>query len=342
MIVGLLALITLNLPNSWTLAVGGDIMLNQVSVKSKRLLPLKSVFSRADAAIANLEIPLTRANTPTSRKTPEMLAKRDQFILKADPGHAKHLAGIGFDGVSLANNHGMDYGSKGLAEMVALLDKSGIRHAGAGKNFQEASEPVLVKTPKVEFAMLSFLAFMSTSANDICGAAGKNSTGIATLKFNGTVNARAKREIAGFIKRAQTKSPCVVVMLHWGLEKKTVPTPYQVALGRAFIEAGASMVVGHHPHVLQGGELYKGRPIFYSLGNLVSPRPAITAIARLTMSRDRLKAIEWMPCSISGGQTSFLVGKQKQSEIERFKSLCTSIQRNYKDPNSQSLGSLIR
>lgn len=317
-------------------------MLNQVSVKSKRLLPLKPVFSRADAAIANLEIPLTRANTPTSRKTPAMLAKREQFILKADPGHVKHLAGIGFDGVSLANNHAMDYGPKGLSEMMGLLDRNGIRHAGAGNNFQQASEPILVKAPKVEFAMLSFLAFMSTSANDICGAAGKNSTGIATLKFNGVVNAKAKREIANFVHRAQSKSPCVVVMLHWGLEKKTVPTPYQVALGRAFIDAGASMVVGHHPHVLQGGELYRGKPIFYSLGNLVSPRPATTAITRLTMNRDRLKGIEWMPCSISGGQTSLLVGKQRQSEIDRFKSLCSSIQKNYKDPNSQSLGSLIR
>jgi hypothetical protein len=100
---------------SWTLAVGGDVMLNSVTPSAKTFGGVAGLFRSADVAYANLEIPLTRSGKATPRKSAAARAARTQFVLRADPGHARWLDDAGFDALSLGNNHAMDYGPAGLA-----------------------------------------------------------------------------------------------------------------------------------------------------------------------------------------------------------------------------------
>lgn len=328
------------MPASWTLAVGGDVMLNGISAKTNPMKAVAPFLSRADIALLNLEIPLTTAKTITPRKSIADRQRKAQFVLKADPAHAAHLAALGIDGVSLGNNHDMDYGPKGLAEMLAVLDKRSIAHTGAGANEAQAQAPVGVDPeaggePKI--AMLSFLSFMSDGANNTCWPAGTDSPGLSALKLGGTVDAKDRALLARKVKEAEKVSPFVVVMIHWGLEKQTLPTPYQVALGRAWIDAGADAVIGHHPHVLQGAELYNGKPIFYSIGNFISPRPAATALFKLRFEGETLKTTAVLPCGISGGKVAPYPMPKRLAELKRFRGLSEALARRYKSPKSRPL-----
>lgn len=323
---------------SFTVVIGGDIMLNQVSARKNPLAGIASSLRKADVTIANLEIPLTRAPRSNPRKTPEMLRARDQYILKADPNHAQHLASSGIDVVSLANNHGMDYLLPGVNEMTGALKKSKIVFTGAGANLAAAQQPATFTLKNgVRIALISALSFMSDGGNNICYPATATSPGIHALKFGGDISAADEKRLSAWISKAKSKADFVFVALHWGLEKKTVPTPYQVSLGRAAIRSGADGVFGHHPHVLQGGEVYKGKPIFYSLGNLISPRPAMTAMFRLSFSGRRLTKVENVPVWIRGGSAETLSGKRRESEWSRFKSLSAQIQAKFRHKDSKPL-----
>jgi poly-gamma-glutamate synthesis protein (capsule biosynthesis protein) len=316
---------------NWSIALGGDVMFNGIAPATRSLEAVSPVFSEADLAIVNLEIPLTNAGAPTSRKTPEMRRRKDQFILKGSPKHAAKLKLSGIDGVSLGNNHAMDYGAGGLAEMCRLLDQKGIVWTGAGQDADRASRAVLVRgSGGRSVALVSFLAFMSGSALDVCSPASKGRPGVATLRFEGEIDPRARKRIDEIVRDAKKVHPFVVVALHWGIEKETMPNPYQVQLGRTFIDAGAEMVVGHHPHVLQGAELYRNKPILYSLGNLVSSRPAMSAVIRIQYVRNQAVRLECLPIWISGGVSKPLTGTAALREVSRFGKLSQGLAARFK------------
>ncbi|MBX3119574.1 MAG: CapA family protein [Fimbriimonadaceae bacterium] len=333
----LLASATLAQPKVWTLGVGGDIMLNGISAKTNPFVEISPYTVGCDVFIGNLEIPLTDRTTPTSRKSAEDVKAKRQFILKADPGHATHLKATGFDLVTLGNNHSMDYGPTGLIQMLKGLDSNRIAYAGAGINRDLAWEPAAREDkthPKL--SLTSMLAFMGDGALNTCWPAGPKSAGLAALKLGGVVNDKTLPTIQVIVDRAKKSGGFAIIALHWGLEKQTTPTPYQVALGRAFIDAGADVVLGHHPHVLQGAELYKGKPIFYSLGNLISPRPGSTAIFQLRFQGNDIEQVSVLPCSISGGSVSPIRdAKAMQSELARFDKLCDAVRSRYPSKESK-------
>ncbi len=277
-------------------------MLNAISVDQPRLQPIAHHLELADVALANLEIPLTQVQTPTPHKTAAELRRRDQFILKADPGHAQHLAACGIDLVSLANNHAMDYGEAGLAEMLGELRKHSIRGTGAGMNAAEAYEPAIYVLPNgLKVGLLSALAFINPEALRKCGPSKESEAGVAVLSFQGKIDKAARAKLESWIGRAKEQCDLLVFAAHWGLERQTVPTPYQVQLARALVDAGADVVWGHHPHVLQGAELYKNKPILYSMGNMLSPRSGHTALVRLRFVGSQCVGLEEIPAQIGGG-----------------------------------------
>ncbi|MCW5936598.1 MAG: CapA family protein [Fimbriimonadaceae bacterium] len=322
----------LALAQSWSMVAVGDVMLNAVTPSSRTFEGIAPVVRQADIAYANLEIPLTRARTSTNRKNAAELKARTQFVLKADPGHAKPLAEAGFDVVSLANNHAMDYGKAGLDEMLRLLDQNKVKWCGAGRNLAEAERAAVLKAPNgPRVAFVSYLAFVSTSALWKCGPATQDTAGIATLDLGGTVGARQEARLRTIVQNARRQADLVIVALHWGDERKTLPKPYQVELGRAFVRAGADAVIGAHPHVLQPYEFFQGKPILYSMGNAVSPLPAHTAVARLRF-RDRVcEGVEMLPASIKGGRVTLLPGTAKA-----FGSLNAQFQKRYPHEKSRT------
>lgn len=202
---------------------------------------LTSVFSEADVIMVNCENAITRSNKKVSKR----------FNFKMEPELAEIFRRYNIQ-VALANNHVYDYGAEGLVDTLKHLDYYGVKHVGAGLNLGDARRPII---RSVEGKKIAFLAYGNYSP------AKGNSPGIAY---------RNPQHVVEDIKKAKkTGSDYVIVNFHWGIERNTLPTKDDQDLAHFAIDNGADVIVGHHPHVLQPVEIYKGKIIAYSLGNFV-------------------------------------------------------------------------
>lgn len=310
------------LPNNWTMVTGGDVMLYHVSPKRPAFSQVASLFRKADVAYLNLEIPLTNASRPTPFKSAAEIRAKQQFVLKAEPVHIKQLKALGIDLFSLANNHAMDYGKEGLQEMIGLLDKAKLAYSGAGMNVEEAEEPAVYTLKNgLKVAMVSYLAFMGSGAMAKCGPARESSPGIATLEFDGVVGPQAKKRMKRLVGLARKQADLVFVALHWGIERQSRPTPYQISLGRTFIDCGADGILGAHPHTLQGKEVYRGRPIIYSMGNFISPLPAKSAVYTLRYDGKKFKGFQVTPMRNVAGRIELYSAKENPARSREIEAL---------------------
>lgn len=205
-----------------------------------------------DYSICNLECPLLTAGVPIRKIGPN---------LNGDPMLAAFLKSWGFDAVGLANNHIMDFGPEGLESTFRTCELAGLKTFGAGPNLMEACAPHRVQ---IHGQRVSFIA---AAEEEFCGAH-ETKAGVPPL-----------RPISLFrrIKSERPNADWIIVIFHGGNEYYPLPRPGLQELCRFSITAGADAVVGHHPHVLGGYEVFEGKPIFYSLGNLLfdstKPRP---------------------------------------------------------------------
>lgn len=313
-------------------------MLHRAVPGSKTLASVSPIFKAADVAFANLEVPLTSETMPSSAKPAEELKRHDQYILKASPGHAPFLAGARIRMVSLGNNHCMDYGPSGLEDMQKALRSARIAYTGAGKNRASAMAPAVVRLKDgTRVGLLSAMAFVSNKALGKTTPATPNTAGVSTLPFNGHIDASAKAILAKWVGGAKRRCDILVVALHWGTERKTIPNAYQVELGRAIADAGADVVWGHHPHVLQGMEVYHGVPILYSMGNLVSSLPSGGGLIAIDFL-PRNKKITFYPIQIQDNRAILVPAKSATAERKSFADLCQTVKRKFPTPKgSQAL-----
>lgn len=268
----------------------GRIMQNTGNLRYpfERVTP---VLTKAEIAFGNLECVLTGDRvTPNIRQGPER-----RFYFKTPPKMAESLVFAGFDVISLANNHTLDGGRKGLLDTIMTLDQLGIKYVGAGKNAKEA---YALKVLEVKNRKVGFLAW--TDVINIPGAeAGEDKPGIAYLKGREDI-------ILRLIQEGRKKVDILIISVHWGVEGSTVPTLRQKTLARKWIEAGADIIIGHHPHRIQPVEIYKGKLIAYSLGNFVfdSPSPASRKTIILWVEVDEKNRISYkkIPCYITNAQ----------------------------------------
>jgi len=205
-------------------------------------------LEKGDAAWVNVESPLSTLGSPTPGK---------DYTFEGPPSMARALAAAGIDVVTLANNHAVDYGQAALVGTIKRLEKAGVQVVGAGRDDKDAWAPAIVKTSGG--ATIGFLAW-----SDVIwpGYRATSEPGVAEL---GADIPRMKKAIRALAKEVDY----IVVGYHWGLEYEHYPWGAQTSAAHAAIDAGADLVIGHHPHVLQGFETYKGRLIAYSLGDLV-------------------------------------------------------------------------
>lgn len=207
---------------------------------------MKKHFLQSDLVVANLESPLTTHDEPFMEK---------KYILKAHRDNAASLKHAGITMVSLANNHMMDYGLKGLEDTIFNLQCEGVTFSGAGLSLDESRKPALQVVNGIKVAMVSYsktypLEFYANSKR------GGTAPGYP-LYIKKDMNDAAKN------------NDVVIAIFHWGGERIFSPRDYQKELAHLAIDNGASIVIGHHPHVMQGVERYKDGIIFYSLGNYV-------------------------------------------------------------------------
>jgi poly-gamma-glutamate capsule biosynthesis protein CapA/YwtB (metallophosphatase superfamily) len=203
----------------------------------------RSVLSTADIAMANLEAPFTQDGDPF-KKT---------YTFRVPPAFAGGIRDAGFDVMTLANNHILDYGPDGLFSTMKVLDSLGIAHCGAGLTIQQAEQGIILERNDYQ---IGFAAYSLTYPAEFW----------ATSTRSGTAFPDAHR-MEKNIGRLKEMTDLVVVSFHWGGEKRNYPKSYQIMYGHLAVDSGADLVIGHHPHVLQGLEVYKDRLIAYSLGN---------------------------------------------------------------------------
>ncbi len=296
-----------------TVAAVGDIMLGGTAEPELvrygydyPFLHVAELIRNADVAFGNLEGPLTRRGVPYPK----------QYAFRSPPEQvAPALARAGFDLLSLANNHSMDYGIEGLRDTMQALARYGIRYAGAGENLAAARRPAVIDANGVRVALL---AYSLTFPEEFW--AGEDRPGSA---FGHEHHIRAD------VAAARNNAGIVLVSFHWGGEGSTELRDYQRLLGRAAIDAGAAAVIGHHPHVLQGVERYREGVILYSLGNFVfgsySPSATRSAIAVLTFENDRARELQLYPLNVKNAEVVFqprlLTGRAADAVVEELRRL---------------------
>ncbi len=294
------------------LAAVGDIMLagsaRPVLEREGYDLPFaatKSILAGSHITIGNLEAPITRGGR-------EFTGKRFRF--RSPPQTAKALRDAGFTVLTLANNHILDFGSAGLAETLSHLDASGIRYTGAGADLAAARAASIVEA---QGKRVAFLAYSLTYPAEFY--AGKRRPGTAP-GFAPLVKSD--------IEAARRKADYVIVSFHWGRELAVKPQRYQVSAARWAIDAGADVVLGHHPHVLQGVERYRHGVIFYSLGNFAfgsASRHADRSIIALITLDQGVSRVEIIPLNVLNRKVlytpSILAGEDGKRLIGRINRL---------------------
>ncbi|MVO98484.1 CapA family protein [Paenibacillus lutrae] len=211
---------------------------------------VKQEVSKADYAFVNLETSVTNA----SEKDTNQL-----YNFKSDPVSLRGLKNAGFDLVSIANNHVLDFGRQGFLDTLDNLKQAGLPYVGGGRNSEEAYK---AKTVKINGATVKYLAF-SRFIPTPDWFAGPDKPGIA--------QAYDKSAVLPVIKREQKDCDYLFVYMHWGVEKNHKPEEWQRTFAKEMIDAGADGIIGSHVHVLQGFEYYKGKLIAYSIGNFLFP-----------------------------------------------------------------------
>lgn len=256
---------------------------------------VSKVLRDADLLFGNLECPITTYPHATPGKSAESIEQKRDFVFKASPRHAARiLKDAGFDVLSLANNHAMDYQAQGLTQTIEELKRLGIVPVGAGRSLQEASSARIVSRGGVRMGFLAYSMIVPLQS-----AASSNAAGI---------NAHRKwfsDSMATTIRQLRAKVDVVVVSYHWGKEGSYTPERYQVEVAKGAIEAGAQIVVGHHPHRIQGIEFHKGGVIFYSLGDFLFPgRSALVEsfVARVEISGARVASVSLLPVWVRNGR----------------------------------------
>lgn len=235
-----------------------------------------SLMNSADLFMLNHEFSFSLQGEPMEDK---------QYTLQTDPKYVKILQELGTDVVTLANNHVLDFGNAALLDTFATLKQAEIEYVGAGNNYQEAISPVVRTIQGQSFAIFAATR-VSPSADWYAGN-----------KKAGVLQTYDPKGLNAAILEAKGSYDHIIVFLHWGIERNEMPEDYQRTLAKGYIDAGADLVIGCHPHVLQGFEYYKGVPIVYSLGNyLFGNRTGDTLLLNAEFSEDKSLKIQLIPC----------------------------------------------
>jgi len=233
----------------------------------------------ADIALGNLECPLSTRGEPIEKR----------FLFRAHPRNQAALSWAGVDIVNLANNHLLDFGEEAMKDTLAGLKDSEILYVGAGLSEEEAHRPVIMEVRGVKIAFLAYAAIRWKGSLEV-----PTETRVAFAEID-----RVREDVG----RAKEQADVVVVIMHLGTEYQSQPDAEQLAVAQAAVEAGATLVIGHHPHLVQEMTPYLGGFIAYSLGDFVFDMPweEEGAILRAFLTADGLERVEVIPVKIVDG-----------------------------------------
>ena len=352
------------------IAMVGDIFLQEALPQTADLAAITEVLRRADIAFGNLETPVSERGTPI-----------DKWInMRMRPALLADVVGMGVDIVTLANNHMWDFGEVAFNDTLGHLRARQLPYVGAGRDLDEAWRAEVLPLGELNIAFLG-----ATSTLGPGSAAAEGRPGVAPIQVSESyhldppasleqpgsapyVFTRAWREdlerAIAAVKVARSQADFVVLALHWGVPPFWRPrfqdglADYQIEVGHALIEAGADVIVGHHPHSLQEVEVYRGKPIFYSLGNFVfhhnqgpvretpvsrnapysvnvdrrNREWSETVIVLADLSEPRAARYSLQPALLGGdGNPRLLSGNEARAVIERLDAMSPSAQIRFGD-----------
>ncbi len=271
-----------------TLIFIGDVMFER-GVKAKILknndfkfpfLKVAEFLNSADITFGNLEGPVSKRGK----------SQGSVYSFRFDPRVMEGIKFAGFDVMSVANNHIMDYGRDALLDTIQILRDSGVVSVGAGENYEAANKEAIfdVKAQKV-----AYLAYTNLYPKGL----------MATAKGAG-VSDFDLLKIKDKISDLKNKADLIIISLHWGVEYKKEANEEQKKIGRELIEAGADLIIGHHPHVPEEIEQYKDGWIIYSLGNFVfdqnfSEETMGGLVVQIKVKNGEIKEVEPIPIKIN-------------------------------------------
>ena len=303
----------------------GDIMLAGRWASSIKKQGYDNPFNATALELAKGDINLANLESPIACNGTEFLAK--QFRFRAEPELAPALRKAGFQLVTLANNHSMDFGGQALNETMKNLEAAGITWIGAGENLAESHKMALYT---IKGKKIAFLGYSLTKPIEF----------LAGQLHPGTAPGYEKLVVAD-VANARRRADYVIVSFHWGKEGSGKVQSYQRNTAHKAIEAGADVIIGHHPHVLQGVERYKNGIIFYSLGNFAfaskSKTSAAAALVRLRLN-DATREAEILPLDVLNSRVNFqprpLSGKRADLVIDRLNALSQTFKTSIEHRNN--------
>ncbi len=293
------------------LLAGGDVELGRAMGKLLLRDPTHDPFAPFAALFATADIRFVNLEGPLSDQHGETMSPVNPLIFTGPPIGADALARGHVTFASTANNHAWDYGKRGLVETLDNLDRVGVAHAGTGRTRDEAQRAVVVEKNGVRVAFLAvtdvfnFGPLAGHEADEYVARADPTRLGeaITSLKARGDVD-------------------LVVVSYHGGDEYNDAPLTRARSVLHAAIDAGADAVLGHHPHVIQAIEWYRGRPILYSMGNMLMqmhrdhPWTGYGYLARLTFEPSSPVKVEACPFRIVGLEALPFAGDPRHAAFE--------------------------
>ncbi len=259
------------------------------------------IMRSATVTMANNEFTFTTRGNPIPDK---------KWTFRGNPKNVSIYHEMGVDIVGMANNHAFDYGPDSLTDTLATLDGAGIAHLGAGENLSDAKAPYyyIVNGYKI--------AIVAGSAIDPYSTRKATDTQSGVFQIFDTVS------MANEITAAKEKADFVIAYVHWGLEKTTSLTGGQKSMGKAFVDAGADVVVGMHSHCMQGVEYYNDKLICYSLGNFTFSSYTLTAgMLKVSISDEGVIANTFYPLMHSSNHTYINDGEKGQSQLDSLRDL---------------------
>lgn len=276
-------------PEEAILAFAGDVMFSEqyLSAYDKNGISsladeeMRSYMQNADLFMLNEEFPFSLRGEAMEDK---------QYTFCIDPKYVSIFQDLGCDLVTIANNHALDFGQDAFCDTLDTLKEAEIACVGGGYNITEASAPEICTIHGQTFAI--FAATRVSPSYDW----------YATDSQPGMFQTYDPTRLNAAIAEAEQQYDHTIVFLHWGIEREELPEDYQRTLAKGYIDAGADLVIGCHPHILQGFEYYQGVPIIYSLGNyLFGNRDGETALLQAVFSPDHTLQVRLIPCRRKNG-----------------------------------------
>ncbi len=296
-----------------TLLFTGDVLLSDYVLNNYKNNGIDGVLSPellgemqdADITVINNEFPFSTRGSQAPDK---------QFTFRVDPKYVSVLTDMGVDIAGLANNHVLDYGADALLDTFDTLERAGIDYIGAGNDASRAEALITKKAGGKTFGFLAASRVIPVVSWDI-----RNSS-------PGVFTTYDPARLIAAIEHAKDSCDYLTVFVHWGIERDEYPQDYQVSMAKQYIDAGADLVIGSHPHVLQGIAYYNEKPICYSLGNFIFNQSIPQTVAvKVTIDGEKEPVVRLIAATAENARTIACEGSKKSDIYDHLEQISTGI-----------------